>query len=347
MKSSMFIPKKIKAGFQKRNSTYTGHLAYVIYYDQKDVLRKEVSWNNWRDKKIDPMDTDNEPTEGFVLNKKVGGYKSDWNYRQSYARVYDPRGFEFEITLDNLLFILAECNCSKGKGLEGEFVYAWAGTDLVLLPVSCETYRECFNFTKLQDKNISVRDLKIGGVYKTRSESVFTYLGRFDFTYISKGQFRKTKKHIASANNDFFVVPSNVAEYIGDDSDVAFQVEAYQKDLRSKTILSSSIQEHLPDSPDRIFVSWTDTGNGNYSSVRVYNDSYSAYNYNKPPYAYNGQSIKIDKGIIIKGIDVEPYFYRNNNTVPVPDKMNNIILNFTDGSSSLISTYFKSIGMYL
>jgi hypothetical protein len=37
--------------------------------------------------------------------------------------VYDPRGFEFEISIPNLLYILQECTSTKGKGLDGEFVY--------------------------------------------------------------------------------------------------------------------------------------------------------------------------------------------------------------------------------
>ena len=39
-----FIPKKIKVGYQDRDDTYTGKLAYVIYYDEKGKLRKENSW---------------------------------------------------------------------------------------------------------------------------------------------------------------------------------------------------------------------------------------------------------------------------------------------------------------
>ena len=35
MKSNIFIPKKINVGYQNRSDTYTGKLAYVIYYDEK------------------------------------------------------------------------------------------------------------------------------------------------------------------------------------------------------------------------------------------------------------------------------------------------------------------------
>lgn len=41
MKSNIFVPKRINVGFQERSSTYTGKLAYVIYYDEKGTLRKE------------------------------------------------------------------------------------------------------------------------------------------------------------------------------------------------------------------------------------------------------------------------------------------------------------------
>ena len=81
--------------------------------------------------------------KGFVLNKKVGGDKYNWNPRQTYTRVYDPRGFEFEIDINNLLYILENTSCIKGKGLEGEFVYGWDGKDLVLLPVGTIDYKEC------------------------------------------------------------------------------------------------------------------------------------------------------------------------------------------------------------
>lgn len=66
----MFIPRKINVGFQERSNTYSGKLAYVIYYDEKNKLRKEGSWNSWRDSKIPNEEFINEPTSGFVLNKK-------------------------------------------------------------------------------------------------------------------------------------------------------------------------------------------------------------------------------------------------------------------------------------
>lgn len=70
MNSAIFLPDKINVGFQNRADTYTGKLAYVIYYDSKGVLRKQASWNSWRDSKIPNEEFKNSPTHGFVLNKK-------------------------------------------------------------------------------------------------------------------------------------------------------------------------------------------------------------------------------------------------------------------------------------
>ena len=104
--SQLFIPKKCKVGFNIREDCYTKKLGYVIAFDGKK-WRKEHSWENWIQKpceevfekygenkdgtpnynkrinkiigeEIKPTEFDNVPTSGFVLNKKVGGYKSDW-----------------------------------------------------------------------------------------------------------------------------------------------------------------------------------------------------------------------------------------------------------------------------
>lgn len=182
MKTTVFVPQKIKIGLQNRKDTYTGKLAYVVYFDQKGVLRKEKSWQTWRDQGIQPLEFDNIPTSGFVLNKKVGGDSYGWNPRQTYVRIYDPRNFEFEITIPNLLFILENTNSIKGKGLEGEFVYGWDGSDLVLLPTGSPDYLAISNFSEMITKpeKIFAKDLVFGGTYKTNKSEDVIYLGRFE-----------------------------------------------------------------------------------------------------------------------------------------------------------------------
>lgn len=177
--TQLYIPQRLNLGFQKREDTYTGKLAYVIYW-RGNVLAKEASWNSWRDKKLKPIEYDNIPTEGFVLNKKVGGHKSDWGFRDAHVRVYDPRDFEFEISVPNLMFILSCCDCSRGKGLEGKFVFAWDKTELVLLPIDSDEYRKSKSFTDLQSQKVVGKELIPGATYLTKKQEELVFVGRYD-----------------------------------------------------------------------------------------------------------------------------------------------------------------------
>lgn len=174
------IPETLKVGFNNRPDTYSGKLAYVTYINKKGEIAKEASWNGWIDKRIDVETYENKPIEGFVLNKRAGGYKSGWNFRQTKCRVYDPRGFEVEISVENLLYILQECTSSKGKGLEGEFVYAWSGTELILLPVCSEDYKASTELMKKQE-NITLKGLKVGAAYKGSEVDYLIYIGKMEW----------------------------------------------------------------------------------------------------------------------------------------------------------------------
>lgn len=232
MNSNIFIPKKIKVGYQHRTDTYTKKLAYVIYYDGKGVLRKEKSWRGWiHDKERDqytgqyknnkpvyekvpgipPDDFDNEPMEGFVLNKKVGGDRYSWNPRQTYTRVYDPRGFEFEITVPNLLYILENTNSIKGKGLEGKFVYGWDGKELVLIPEEAPEYADMQDFTAIQELSVGKTDMVVGMDYITKKKEVITYLGHYP-EYSQSASYNKEKKEYEyktrSAKKHWFYNPT-------------------------------------------------------------------------------------------------------------------------------------------
>jgi len=195
MRDQLNIPKKINVGFQNRKDTYTGKLAYVVYTDTKGVLRKEASWNGWRDKTIDAQEFDNTPTSGFVLNKKVGDYGGGWHGRRAAIRIYDPRNFEFEIKVDNLLFILEETSAIKGKGLDGDFVYAWDGADLVLLPAGSQEYKSSSEFTALQTKKITKADIQEGCLYQNKDNQQYMYLGRHDWYEMttSYGNYSRSK----------------------------------------------------------------------------------------------------------------------------------------------------------
>lgn len=201
----VYIPEKIKVGFKRRDDTYTDLLGYVIYYGPTGKLRKESSWEAWRDKSIEPLEYDNVPMEGFVLNRNAGGVEesySSWNTRKTYVRVWDNRGFEIEISIPNLLYILANTSCIKGKGLEGEFVYGWNGVELVLVPTASPDYQDIKKVSNLRNNPLSfTKDtLILGARYLSNTNEEVVYLGHLMTYYDSshKENFgkEKGKRHV-------------------------------------------------------------------------------------------------------------------------------------------------------
>lgn len=224
MSEQIYIPKTLKVGYQKRSDTYSGKLGFVTYLYDKNVHRQEKSFNGWIEKKMGVDDFENKPTEGFVLNRNVGGVYDSYtdDVRIEKVRVYDPRGFEFEIDIPNVLRILQECTSTKGKGLEGEFVYGWIGRNLVLLPVGTNEYNKAIETTKLHNMSLSAKDLIPGMVYLTKKNERLIYLGRFDWyqinneyckaneskffnnkeVYVIVKHFKCKKQHIFAVNSD-------------------------------------------------------------------------------------------------------------------------------------------------
>jgi len=205
MNNKLYIPKTISVGYQKRGDTYTDALGYVIYTDDKGVLRKEGSWQGWRDQAIPANLFQNEPTDGFILNKGISGGGRGWDSRQSKIRIYDPRGHEIEIPIDNLLFILQEYTSAKGKAIDGKFVYAWQGKDLVLLPTDCLEYKQSVEFSTLQAQKVSARDLVIGATYITKQDTELIYMGRF-VHYSSKNNYEYNYSRNARKDVEYKIV---------------------------------------------------------------------------------------------------------------------------------------------
>lgn len=204
MKSNLFIPKKIKVGFQKRQDTFTGKLGFVIYQDEKNAWRQEKTWNNWRSSEIQEVELDNLPISGFMLNRDIQRDNYHFGSGRSVIRVYHPEGFEFEIDCSNLLGILANCDISKRDILQ-KCVFAWSAGKLLLLPVNSVEYEESVKYTEKQSKTFNKEDLKEGCTYvRKKNAQPLIYIGHLSHCNLYKGsisylydiKFRKQKKHI-------------------------------------------------------------------------------------------------------------------------------------------------------
>lgn len=137
----MEIPTSVTVGFQHRADTFTGQLAFVTYDEGYGQYHRHSKWEGWRDKSIPVLHEPNRPKSGFLLNQDIQRHGSlSWTAR-SVIRVWDPDGWEFEITPNNLLLIMGFYDTSK-KELLGDCVYAWEGDTLILLPTASDEYIE-------------------------------------------------------------------------------------------------------------------------------------------------------------------------------------------------------------
>lgn len=187
--SQLYIPKKLKVGYVKRNDTYDGRLAYVVYYDNKGKIPKQRSFDNWVDKEIPTLEFDNTPFNGFVLNKSITRYAWDhFGNTTTKIRIYDSRGAEFEITAENLLGILTQVDCVK-RDLAGEMVYAWSGKELVLLPCNSDEYKQALAFTEARNQHLTSKQLVPGRVYINRDNNKVVYLGKLSIA-VDNGYYR-------------------------------------------------------------------------------------------------------------------------------------------------------------
>lgn len=208
--TNMFIPKKLRVGFVTDEETLSGKLAYVIYYDEKGNIRKEKSWKSWCDDDTEVLELDNIPQPNFILNKGIqrDGY---WGNGHSKIRVHDPRDFEFEISVDNLMGILMHSNVSK-RDIIQECVYAWHGTELVLLPTNSVEYQNSVVYTAKQDQKITAKDFVAGYVYQPKKmDESLIYIGNFEWFswehgYKHNGKLYASPKEGGYNNKNYFDV---------------------------------------------------------------------------------------------------------------------------------------------
>ena len=209
IKESIFLPQTLKCGFNPRfveNDRYERYeddengkwkkvlpqdtnepsykVAFVSYYDEKGKFRLETSFNKWVSQDVPTEEHKNVPTKGFKIFKQANRYS--WNrfcsYRNVSVEIQDPRGWVFEISHDNLAWIIDNCFINKGD-IEGEFVYGWDGKDRVLIPCASDTYKDLAKRSeKIINKGyINPSELKPYHVYKTKRGELFVFIGCFDY----------------------------------------------------------------------------------------------------------------------------------------------------------------------
>lgn len=112
------------------------------------------------------------------------------------------------------MYILQEATSTKGKGLEGEFVYSWAGKELILLPVDSGAYKNSTEFTNLQSGKVSAKSLILGAIYKGKKQEDYVYLGKFPYYTLEHNQGNDYNNYILNSDKMHIFMSVNGNEYL-------------------------------------------------------------------------------------------------------------------------------------
>ena len=133
---TIVVPDRIRVGYNNRSDTFNGKLGFMIYANKANgEYGQEKSFTSWIDKAYGENIFKNEFMPGFVMNKGVLN-KHDYG-AYSRFRIFHPQGFEFEISQENLNFIISTCNLSAGE-IETPCRIGWLGSRCFLIPEKTE-----------------------------------------------------------------------------------------------------------------------------------------------------------------------------------------------------------------
>lgn len=175
----LYIPKKLKIGFQERKDSFDGKLSFITYYDNNGKISNETRWSRWCDGSISNLEIDNIPFKNATLNKNISHAGYRYGTGRTAIRIYDSRGFEYEIDIDNFMGIAQEYSVVKGE-ITGEFVYAFANNKVILLPVDSEQYKDAIKTTLNRNEKVDESSLTPGDVYLNDKEEECIYIGFYN-----------------------------------------------------------------------------------------------------------------------------------------------------------------------
>lgn len=215
---ALYIPPKIKVGQVERDGTFLGCLAYVIPSEKSgNKFRQEDGWLGWLNhhKEVgERLVFDNKPRRGYFLNKSIKRVSySSFGSTVQKMRIFDDRGFEFEIDMKNIAMLAQSCDISKGEILQ-DCVLAWDGKNVVVLPTTAAEYIEIVG-EKLKNKEHKeklksgeIPEFQVGQVCSsTKNKNKYVYLGEAkNSNYVQLAKGWKRKDFVLNGDKWFFDV---------------------------------------------------------------------------------------------------------------------------------------------
>ena len=182
--STIKIPEKVYVGFQGRRYQDEVPLGFMTpYTTDKAGEKRRATVDNWAagrgfgsNKTFNSVILENKPMIGFKIGRAIrrsGGWNSSG---ASFIRIEDPRGFELEITIENLAMCM-NGNIIEDGELVQECVWGRDGNKNILLPINSDPYKDSVTTKSAIDSAISLRNVKPGDKIKLITGEEGIYLG--------------------------------------------------------------------------------------------------------------------------------------------------------------------------
>jgi hypothetical protein len=166
----------------------------VNYIDNKTNLRirdRMDEWARWGSYGKDPLNSltiDNKPMVGFRISRSQ--INDGWYQTPEYIRIEDPRGFEVDITIPNMIMLTNDNALVNGEIMH-ECIWGRDNAVNVLLPVNSLPYREAVSNTDRQKTHVHVSKLKLGDHVTLKNGQSGRYMGKLYSTSEIKDTIRK------------------------------------------------------------------------------------------------------------------------------------------------------------
>lgn len=150
--------------------------------------------------KVHTTTVKNELLSGFKLSKST----RRWTTSNVVWRVIDPRGFEIEISSENLMALINDTSIINGEIL-GRLIYGRTTGSNVLLHEKSEEFLAAQELTSVVNKNISMKDIKPGYMVSLHNAQVLEYVGFF---------YKIEEKRFNEQHSDKFVAFSDKKTHV-------------------------------------------------------------------------------------------------------------------------------------
>ena len=200
-------------------------LAFLTPYEENAAGRKRIeSADKWaRDYNKEAIETkifDNESLDGFEICREVK--RTYWGGGNVVWRIFDPRGFELEISSANLAKILTFATIEAGV-IKSKCIWGRLGAKNILIPEGCPDYQnvkiraEELNDSKIMaSRIIKPSDIAIGQSVILHNDERGVYLGKWFILTDSKYSNYKAQgakiadtiipRHVVKVEKEYYAI---------------------------------------------------------------------------------------------------------------------------------------------